>query len=199
MKAFTMALRALLTCGAASLIGCTDQGNGNQSPAESLKPAKITKIKVPDAPWPAVIETPNLSSWGDAAALDSKTIEKLMEQGNAGDARSAVIVAAYFANSKSPNRSEADKWTLIAAENGDAPSAVEVAWSLQSQGGKESCLRAKFWLEKAALTQEALPSASGKNELSVEEELGLVTLRDNWQACLDGHGATYLGLPKQVP
>jgi hypothetical protein len=117
-----------------------------------------------------------------------------MRQGYGGDPLSAVLVAEYFAWQRPPDKRADEKWRLIAAENGDLTAAVSYAKSLELIGGEEHCLRAKFWLERAALQLQRMPRSPNVKEVDPARAVGLLTLRDHWQQCLDGKASGYIGV-----
>ena len=65
-----------------------------------------------------------------------------------GDQKAALLVTSHFF-AAGPT-TDIEKWTLIAAENGDAVSQYNYATILLAKGQVEAARRAHFWLVQAA-------------------------------------------------
>jgi hypothetical protein len=153
----------------------------------------MQSLAMPDAPWPLTYKYPVYRTREDVAKVSDADLQLLKRQGYAGDPVSAVLVAEYYTMLAPPDRDVAREWRRIAAENGDFTAAVTHAKSLELRGGEEHCLRAKFWLEQAASRLEKLPQPSDVKKVDPARVVGLHTLRDHWQQCLDGHASAYVG------
>jgi len=174
------------------LAGCREDKVA-ETDKQALPAIGSTEYSVPGAPWPTEYSVPTMKVWDDVTRLSPDDIRQLMRQAYAGDPRSAVIVAEFTKRSESLGK-DAEAWRHIAAENGDVPSMIDIAWNEQLAGGEQHCLRAKFWLERAAVGQAKLPVSPELKNPSPAEEVGLYGLRDNWDKCLAGHAAAYLGV-----
>jgi len=174
---------------------------GCDSPAPPLldrpnsEPVGSQAMSIPNAPWPVTYVNQEQRTLEGLTAVSESNLQLLKRQGYAGDPVSAVLVAELYERSEPFDKDAVQNWRRIAAENGDTPSCVAHAFSLQQMGGEENCLRAKFWLEKAALGQAKLPRPNNDKTSDPAKEVGLYALRDHWQQCLDGHAAGYLGMP----
>jgi hypothetical protein len=164
--------------------------------AKSVNANTLSEFAVPDAPWPQAYDVPALRDWEQVTQLGEDTVQRLKLQAYAGDPKSAVILAEFSRRSDSRSSEEEARWRRIAAESGDVPSMIDIAWAEQLAGGEERCLRAKFWLERAAIGQSKLPVSSELRNPSPAEEVGLYGLRDNWTKCLEGNAAAYLGVAR---
>jgi hypothetical protein len=148
---------------------------------------------IPNAPWPVDSDIPVMKTWDEVAALPEDVVHRLMRQGYAGDPKSAVVVAEFQVHLKPPDKDAELKWRQIAAENGDVASMTDVAWSEQLMGGEDRCLRAKFWLMRAAEKLSQTDEYRKDKNSTPYQDVGLFVLRDKWQECVSGNAATYLG------
>jgi hypothetical protein len=172
--------------------GCDSSSQVLESTTKS-RPVTAEASAIPNAPWPLTHKYPEYRIAEDAAKISDADLQLLIRQGYGGDPVSAVLLAEHYAKSDPPDRDAAQKWRRIAAENGDFTAAITHALSLELKGGEENCLRAKFWLENAVVRLEELPRPkNGKKEDSARV-VGLYSLRDNWQKCLDGNASAYIG------
>jgi hypothetical protein len=137
-------------------------------------------------PWPTNITMPGVDIQKRVVPqLDAGDIPALEKQGYAGDPESARLLAQYYREQGVDRAIDAHNWLTIAAENGSIQAAGILAGEFESWGGEDSCLRAKFWHERALRLHWA---ASG--EVSATHLANLQGLADTWSGCVKRREAT---------
>ncbi len=131
-------------------------------------------------PWPTKMEIPPRDpNRPISAQLNAREVAQLQRQGWGGDPESALLLRQYFGETSSAVN-EIEKWERISAENGSSVGAALLASRLTELGGEQNCLRAKFWLERAASEFSASNPPAG-----VEVNIELEVLAEKWAQCVE--------------
>lgn len=135
---------------------------------------------VPNPPWPSQVVLPKLETQKPIKdQLEANDIPRLEEQGFAGDASSASILMRYYGELGESRAQDATKWRAIAAENGDPMAAGLMSYQFQLAGGKENCLRAKFWELRAVELEKSVTVG-----VTPTHATNLALLAEKWDQCL---------------
>jgi hypothetical protein len=163
-----------------ALAGCS----GTEAPGQSLT-ATDTKSSDNSKLGSSTPETRPRSERVDVAATPSDVFDLRADQVRdyrvralRGEAEAAVALVEYYNLRR--EWLEADIWTQIGAENGDSSTMLARAIALQRSGGRDSCERARFWLNRSlqAVTKEiASVDLNPKERASLEGYSEMLTRR----------------------
>jgi hypothetical protein len=174
-----LTLASIVALGFCAAVGCVRESSENPANPGS------SSTSTPARPWETShVETPRLTAnKAIRAQVSEEELKRLESQALLGDPDSARIVFLYLSEKSAENTAEenataaeVERWSQIAAENGDAMIASMLANRYMETPTAQNCQRAVFWYKRAL-------SADPSFRPSIDDALN--QLAEKWATCVD--------------